>query len=150
MTTVDLTPIVTTLLGIVSVAITTAIPILVTAVLKRLGVANDADLRQSLTAELQAGAGAAYKYATEHEGGLANVAVHNAAIVEGVNHVTAIMPDIITKLGLSDADVQNMVTAQLGKLLASDPTITAGRPPNVQAPAHAPVPAPAPAEAAHA
>jgi hypothetical protein len=126
--TVDLTNIVNALLGVVLAAVTTAIPILVSAMLKRFGVANNADLAGKLIAAADAAAGAAYKYALEHEGGLARLDVHNAAIAAGVSYLSANMGGTMAILGITPANAEAMVTARLGALLAADPSVSAGTP----------------------
>ena len=69
MSTVDLTPIVNVLLPIALATVPTVAAILVPYTLKRLGIANDADLKNNLELALNAAAGGAYKYAASHEGG---------------------------------------------------------------------------------
>lgn len=113
------------LLALASAGITAAVPILVPALLKRLGMANDKDLSDKLMAAADAAAGAAYKFALAHEGGLSNVAVHDAALATAVNYVVTKMPDTLKTLGLTPDHVHDMVSARLGVLLASDPTVSA-------------------------
>ena len=136
--TVDLTSPVNDLLAILLAVVTAAIPIVVPALLKRLGVANNADLSQTISNAAQAGAGAAYTYALAHEGGLARLDVKNAAIAAGVQHVANTVPDALAKLGITPANVEAMVTARLGTLLAQDPSVTAGTPQKMPAPSIAP------------
>lgn len=126
--TVDLTPVVNALMALASIALTTAIPLVVPAVLKRLKVANSADLAARVEAAADAAAGLAYRYALAHEGGLANVAVQDAALAAGINHVAASVPGALAQLGITPDHVQQMVQARLGALLANDPTVTAGKP----------------------
>jgi hypothetical protein len=156
--TIDLTSPVNDILALLLAAVTAAIPIVVPALLKRLGVANNADLAQTVDKAATAGAGMAYTYALSHEGGLSSLTVRNAALAAGINHVATSVPEALTKLGITPASVEAMVTARLGVLLASDPSVTAGAPPKTPvttpvaaapnpAPAPAPVPNPAPAPA---
>jgi hypothetical protein len=128
MVSVDLTPLVSVLAPLAYAAVVGAVGILVPAVLKRLGIANDTDLSNKLVTALDAGAGEAYRVALSHDGGLASVTVHNTAIAAGVSYVTAALPDTLTKLNITPDKVQAMVQARLGTLLASDPTVTAGTP----------------------
>jgi len=78
---------------------------------------------------LQAAAGGAYKFAASHEGGLSNVAVHNGALATATSYVVSNLPDTLQKLGITPDKVTAMVSARLGALLATDPTVTAGKPP---------------------
>lgn len=126
--TVDLTPIVNTLMALASVSFTAAVPIVVPAMLKRLKVANNSDLAERVEAAADAAAGLAYRYALAHEGGLSNVAVQDAALAAGINHVASSVPGALAQLGITPDHVQQMVVARLGALLANDPTVSAGKP----------------------
>ncbi len=137
--TVDLTSIADVLLSLAAAAVTAAIPILVPALLKRLGVANNADLTDKLELALQAAAGGAYKYAASHEGGLSSVAVHNGALAQATTYIVSNLPDTLKELGITPDKVQQMVSNRLGALLASDPTVTAGKPPAAAATPPTPV-----------
>jgi hypothetical protein len=127
--TVDLTSIANILLSLAAAAVAAAIPIVVPAVLKRFGQANNADLTANLELALQAAAGGAYKYAASHEGGLSNVAVHNGALAQATTYIVSNLPDTLKELGITPDKVQEMVSKRLGALLATDPTVTAGKPP---------------------
>ena len=149
--TADLTTIVNALMGLAAAAVTAAIPIIVPYVIKHLGIANDAALTAKLDMAATAAAGEAYNFALAHEGGLKSVAVKNGALATGVAYLTANMPDTLKQLGITPDKVQLMVSARLGKLLATDPTVGAGQPapaPAVAAPAVAPVAPVAPPVAA--
>jgi hypothetical protein len=122
---VDLTPVVNALLALASVAVTAAIPIIVPALLKRLKIANDSDLAARIEEAANAAAGKAYRYALSHEGGLSNIAVQDAALATGINHVVTSVPGALEALGITQDHVQEMVTARLGSLLATDPSVTA-------------------------
>lgn len=140
---VDLTIVVNTLLVLASTAVTAAIPILVPALLSRLRLADDKDLSDKLMAGADAAAGAAYKFALAHEGGLSNVAVHDAALATAVNYVVTKLPDTLKALNLTPDHVHDMVSARLGVLLASDPTVSAapnGLPSSAQKPSAPEIP----------
>jgi len=125
---VDLTSVATALLSLASAAVLAAIPVLVPAILKRLCVANDADLNAKMTSALDAAAGEAYNYALTHEGGLANVAVHNDALAAGTQYFVSKFADGMKIANVTPDSVTAMVKARLGVLLAGDPTVTAGKP----------------------
>lgn len=146
--TIDLTTIANTLLSILAAVASVAIPIVVQAILKHYGVANNAALAGKLTDAADAAAGEAYAYALSHEGGLANVAVHNDALATGTKYVVDRFPDAMKALGLTPDNVQAMVKARLGTLLAGDPTVSAGAPGQAVVAAAGPVVA-APAAPAH-
>jgi hypothetical protein len=125
---IDLTPVVNVLLPLALAAVSTAVPILVGAALKRLHVANAADIAATVATAADAAAGAAYRYALAHEGGLASVPVHDASIAEGVAYMDQHVPDAVKALGLTQDHVKSLVAARLGSLLAGDPTVSAGAP----------------------
>lgn len=125
---IDLTSVANILLSLASAAILAAVPIVVPAALKRLGVANNADLSAKLTTAADAAAGEAYRFALAHEGGLANVGIHDAALAVGTQYVVSRFPDAMKALGVTPENVEAMVTARLGALLAGDPTVSAGKP----------------------
>ena len=125
----DLTPLVNAFAPVAQAATIAALGVLVPFVLNRLHVANNSDLGKAVATAADAAAGAAYKYALAHDGGLKNIQVHNAALEVGADYVLRNMPGALDKLGLTPEHVQDMVEARLGALLAQDPTVTAGTPP---------------------
>ena len=126
--TVDLTPLIQVLLTTALAVFTAAVPVIGAYLVKRLHIANDADLATRVEAAAVTGAGLAYKYAMQHEGGLANVQVQNAALKEGISHVEASTPEALAALGITPEHLAAMVDGRLGALLASDPSVTAGKP----------------------
>jgi hypothetical protein len=141
-TTVDLQDAALALLSLASAAVLAAIPIVVPYALKRWGVANDADIAGKVDAAMSDGAGMLYDYATKHVGGLANVDVRSAGLAAVLQHIDNQVGPEIKTLGYTDAHVTNMVNAGLGKLLAGDPTVTAGAPPQIPTPVTVPAPIP--------
>lgn len=127
---VDLTPIVQGLVGLATAAIVAMIPYVIPLMRQRLHVAITADQQAGLERALNAGAGVAYKFAVGliDQGGLSNVNVHNAALAMGAQYVAAHFPDTMADLGATPDAVRGAVSARLGTLLASDPTVTAGMP----------------------
>lgn len=127
---VDLTPIASALMALAAAMVTAGIPFVVVFLKQRLNVAISADQQAALERALNAGAGVAYKFATGliAQGGLNNVQVHNSALAVGAQYVTGKLPETLDTLGLTPDAVHEMVSARLGTLLASDPTVTAGVP----------------------
>ena len=141
---VDFKPLVNAVLGILAAVVSAAIPVVVAAIYKRLGIANNADQSAKVVSAAQGAAGAAYSFALQHEGGLSNVNVHNAALAAGLNYFnTAVGPEL-TKMGITPERAASIVAARFGALLASDPTISAGKPAQIAAPAPAEPVAPFP------
>ena len=154
-TTIDLTNIVNVLLSLAAAAVTAAIGVLVPYTLKRLGIANNADLAAKLNDAGVAAAGAAYNYALAHEGGLSNVDVHSAAIAAGVAHLTIYEAPTLAALNITPENTADIVRSRLGVLLAGDGTVTASAPKQLPAvklldPVPPPAAAPVPAAAAPA
>lgn len=127
--TMNFAPLLNVLLPLMLAAVTAAIPVIVTAVLTRLGVANNTDLAAKLNAVAIEAAGVAYNYALSRANGLSEVQVYDSALTEGMNYVINHAPDVLQKLGVTPDEVKTQVAAQLGVLLATDPSVSAGRPP---------------------
>ena len=107
-------------------AFTAAAAVLVPFVLRRLGIANNADLANALEKALDAAAGEVYRTALSYEGGLSNIAVHDASVAAGITYVNNNVPHLLAELKISPDTVASMVQAKFGALLAADPTISAG------------------------
>jgi hypothetical protein len=133
MTTLDLTPLLNVLLPIVAAIVGTSMPIITALIFKRFGIANDSDMAKKVDAALQDGGGMLYEYCTRHEGGLANVDVRNAGTAAVLQHITNQVGPELTALGYTPDHVANMLKGELGQLLAGDPSVTAGAPPQVPA-----------------
>jgi hypothetical protein len=156
---VDFTEVADTAITIAGATIAAVIPVVVPAILQRLKIGANTDLQSRLDTVLEDAAGAAYKYAQSREGGLSSVAIHDDAIGRGVQFVLEMAPTELKALGITPSTVTSMLTAKIGKLLATDPTVTASAPvpvPAAPAPAApaapasttpASVPTPAPASA---
>lgn len=71
------------------------------------------------------GAGIAYDAIVASGGSYLNPVVRNSAIAAGLQHVLASLPDTLATSGITQDTVIRMVTGELGKLLAVDPTVTA-------------------------
>lgn len=115
------------LAGVMMTAVTVAIPLVVPALLKRWGVANDADLNAKMQAALQAGAGAAYN-AILRTGDLRRPS-QTDAVAAGVAYVAQHMPETMGKLGMTASALAPLVEARLGVLLAADPSVSVQRAP---------------------
>jgi hypothetical protein len=126
--TVDLTSVANGLLSLVYTALLASLPWLVPALLRRLRIADNADLTSRVMAGATAAAGAAYNFALTHEGGLAHVAVNNAAIAHGASYMADHFAGDLKELNITPDTVSAMVSARLGVLLASDPAVSAGQP----------------------
>ncbi len=73
-----------------------------------------------------AGAQAAYGYIATHAASYRDVAIRDAAIAKGVQHVVASAPEALTAIGITPEHVRNMVEARFGGLLAADPNVSIG------------------------
>ena len=71
-------------------------------------------------------------------GSVGNVTLTNAAVAHGMQYIMQSMPDALQRLGVTPDHVGEMVTAELGKLLAVDPNVSIAPP---VSPAGAPAPA---------
>ncbi|MDE2106744.1 MAG: hypothetical protein KGL39_56540 [Patescibacteria group bacterium] len=138
MSAIDLSPIIQAVATLLLAAITTAVGYATPAVLKRLGVANSADLAAKINTAADAAAGEAYRQAVLHSHDLTIPAGHNAAVAVAANYLLSRLPDTLKEAGVTPEAVDGLVAARIGKLLAADPTISTARPA-----AHALLPAPA-------
>jgi hypothetical protein len=141
-TTVDLTNVANTLLGLAAVAVTTAVSVGLPLLMKRWGIANDSAMSAKVDAAVSDAGGIIYDFATKHVGGLANVDVHNAAWATALQHVADKVGPEVKSLGLTDATIKQMVQGAVGTLLAGDPTVTAGAPAQIPTPVLVPAPPP--------
>lgn len=135
MTVVDFAPVLNAFLALAAAIISAATPIIAYALLARFKVANAADLSRQIGQAADAAAGAAYSYALQHEGGLTSIAVHNEAIAHGADYMIKKIPQKLKQAGVTPDAVNSLVSSRLGILLASDPTVSAGKPGPAQIPA---------------
>lgn len=143
-TTIDLTPLIETLIPF-EVAVLAGGVAALKSLLERHKVANAADVSAKLMAVINTGAGLAHSFLAAHQDAINAappdqrdrlvIAVKNAALAEGVNHVLGEMPDALTFLGISTASLQQKVAGALGVLQANNPNISTGQPPQVPLPA---------------
>jgi hypothetical protein len=124
----NIAPLMDFLVSLASLAVTVAVPIVVPVLLKRLNVATDSDLAKRLTDAADAAAGLAYHYALTRNGGILQPDVKAAALAQASAYVQRQVPDSMEHLQVTDAQLLDMINARIGKLLAADPTVSAGKP----------------------
>ncbi len=107
-----------------------------------------------ITQACDKGAEAAYGFMAGQGATLAHISIKNAAVAQGVNHVLASVPDALKKLSITPDQVERMVEARLGGLVAAHHSIVPQPTQNaaltaapVQGAGNPPAPAPAPAPA---
>jgi hypothetical protein len=126
----------------IAVALLTAAGGWLTAKLsKYLNASQQAVIQQAIGAAATRGAGIAYQALATAGANIGNIPVHNAAVAGGVNYVLNSMADTIKAAGITPDHISNMVTAELGKLMAVDAGVTIGAVASIPAPAPAPAPA---------
>lgn len=124
--TVDLSPLVEAAVTLAAACIAACIP-LVTAWLGRsLHIQNQALFTAQLAAAIRAGGGIAYHCLATEAAHSCRVDIRNAALAAGVQQALAAAPMAMARLGMTQAGVEALVTGELGRLLASDPTISPG------------------------
>ena len=119
--TVDLSPLAAVLLPLVQAALFAAVPPLLVWLRQHLALMQDVTLSRAITDCVGRGAGLTYQML--------------AAVAHGVRYVMQSVPDALKRLGVTPDHVGAMVTAELGKLLAIDPSVSIAPP---VAPAAAP------------
>lgn len=128
---IDLTPLVQALAALALAAMTAATPYLVPLLRRYLHIQLTASQATAIQSAADAGAQAAYGYLAANAASYRDVAIRNAAIVKGVQHVVASAPEALTALGVTPEHVRSMVEARFGGLLAADPTVSIGDRPTV-------------------
>jgi len=123
---IDLTPLVQALTALVLTAMTAATPYLVPLLRRYLHIQLTATQATAIQSAANAGAQAAYGYIAANAASYRDVAIRNAAIAKGVQHVVASTPEALTALGVTPEHVRNMVEARFGGLLAADPNVSIG------------------------
>jgi hypothetical protein len=107
-------------------AVSTATPYLIPLLRRYLHVRLTATQAAAIQTAADVGAQAAYGYIAANAASYRDVAIRNAAIAKGVQHVVASTPEALTALGVTPEHVRNMVEARFGGLLAADPNVSIG------------------------
>ena len=123
---IDLTPLVQALAALALAAISAATPYLAPLLRRYLHIQLTATQAAAVQSAADAGAKAAYGYIATNAASLHDVAIRDAALARGVQHVVASTPDALAALGITPEHVQAMVAARFGGLLAADPTVSIG------------------------
>jgi len=121
---IDLTPLVQALAALALAAITSATPYLAPAVRRYLHIRLTATQAAAIQSAADVGAKAAYGYIAANAASYRDVAIRDAAIAKGAQHVVTSTPEALTALGVTPEHVRNMVEARLGGLLAADPGVS--------------------------
>ncbi|HEY7575954.1 MAG TPA: hypothetical protein VH855_00045 [Acetobacteraceae bacterium] len=125
---VDLTPLVQALAALALAAVTAAAPYFSVLLQRYLHVRLTATQAAAVQTAAEVGAKAAYGYIAENAASYRDVAIRDAAIAKGVQHVVASTPDALTALGITPEHLRNMVEARFGGLLAADTAVSIGTP----------------------
>jgi hypothetical protein len=125
---IDFSPLITAFVSFAGVAIP-AIGIWLSTLIKQ-KLKLDASSADSLLIDnaVQRAGGLAYNTMVELAGTVPTIPLKNAALAAGINHVMASIPDALARKGLDNATLTRMVTGELGKLLASDPSVSVAPP----------------------
>jgi hypothetical protein len=126
---IDLTPLVQALAALALAAMSGAIPYLAPLVSRYLRIRLTATQAAAIQTAADAGAQAAYGYIATHAASYRDVAIRDAAIAKGVQHVVASAPEALIAIGVTPEHVRNMVEARFGGLLAADPNVSIGASP---------------------
>lgn len=119
-------PLLEWLLSLAAACISAAIPILVTALLRKWNLDKEQSLVQSVTAAASRAAGLGYNWLLTETRGMAPVELKNEAIRRGAEYVQQRLPDYTRQLGLTEEAIRRIVEGELGKLFAVDPNVTVG------------------------
>jgi hypothetical protein len=119
--TMNVAPLRDFVLALAAAIVSSAVPVLVPALLVRLRLSRNVALSGLITGAAQRAAGIAYHALVSAETNSDTVVFRNAAVAEGTRYVLATLPATVAALGLSPEHVAAMVTGELGRLLAVDP-----------------------------
>jgi hypothetical protein len=121
---IDLTPLVQALAALALAATSAATPYLAPLLRDYLHIRLTTTQAAAIQTAADAGAQAAYGYIAKNAGSYRDVAIRDAAIARGVQHVVSSTPEALTALGVTPEHVHSMVEARFGGLLAADPTVS--------------------------
>lgn len=116
-------PILDALLPLLAAVISVAVPILTRALLARFKLQDNAVLAGLVSEAAKRAGGIAYAMMVAEAGHIGDQPIRNVAIAKGVGYVSQMLPETLAKLSLTPDHVGQMVAAELGRLLAADPTI---------------------------
>lgn len=123
---VHLAPLAQGAVAFAGAALTASVPVLTTALLKRLKVRTNSDQWNAVMRVAGIAAGNAYK-ALAHAGAtVGDVHIANGLMADAAALVAALAPKEIASLGLTPDRVAQIVAGELGKLFAADPTVSLG------------------------
>jgi hypothetical protein len=125
---IDLTPLVQALAALALAALSATLPYLAPLLRRYLHVQLTATQAAAVQSAAAAGAQAAYGYIATNAASYRDVTIRNAALAKGVQHVMASTPDALAALGITPDNVQQMVEARFGGLLATDPNVSIAAP----------------------
>jgi hypothetical protein len=120
-----MTDLVTALIGLAAAVISVVLPVVLPKVLSYLHVRVSAEQQTMLANAAERAAGLAYKALAEKAAaGTTSLTAEPAALSQGVRYLVASMPETVRDLGVDAAHLENLVKANLGRLLAVDPNVS--------------------------
>lgn len=117
----DLSPALPVLLTLASAAALAVVPFVVPLLRQMLHVQINAQQAAIIDLAVKRGAGAALRFLTDNAGALDKVPLHNTALATGAEYVIRHVPETLHALGITPEHVQDMVHAELGRLLGDPP-----------------------------
>lgn len=123
---IDIKPLMEWLLSLAAACVSAAIPILVTALLKKWNLDKEQALVHSVTAAASRAAGLGYNWLLTEARGIPPIEMKNQAISRGADYVLQRLPGYTKQLGLTHEAIARIVEGELGKLFAIDPNVTVG------------------------
>lgn len=113
----DLKPVLPVLLALASAAFTAAMPFVVPLLRRALHVHINAAQASIVDLAVKRGAGLALRFIEANDNALSAVPLHNAALANGAEYVLKMVPGTLAALGVTPDRVQQMVHAELGRLV---------------------------------
>ncbi len=148
MDSINIAPIMQVCVAFAGAAITASTPYAVYLIEKFWAKAAHIELtaqqKDAVTGACQQGANLAYEFLVSEGSAISNIPIKNSALATGVNHVLSSVPDAIKAMGINQDQIERMVKARLGGLLAQDAGVTVAEDAPAATPAASPAAAPAP------
>ena len=112
------------LMPLAGAVLTAVAGVLAAKLIAWLNLTREQAMAQAIAAGAQRAAGLAYQALLTQGAGLSQVEIRSGAVAAGVAYLADGFPRFVAALGLTPERLAAMVEAELGRLLAVDPTVT--------------------------
>lgn len=111
-------------LDLLSIVLTACVPVLVMMLQRKLGLEANSRAGEIVNTAVQRGAGMLYSAAVQGTAELGDIpAIKRLAQSAAVQAISRV-PQAAGRLGITQSDLEQMIQAEFGRLLAADPTVS--------------------------